>query len=313
VSTTFVSQNIWPRLSKEARESRQRCVVAVAYLGAGASRLLPLPKGSRLVVDASEGSVASGKTCPADLIKLTKRGVMVYSVSNLHAKVFVFGRATYVGSSNVSQHSASQLVEAMLYTTDPKAVQAARKFVSDHCLHELTPEVLKQLSKLYHPPLIPGGEQGKLHQAISSKRPSLPRLLLAQLHYEDWSKRDQSLHDVAMRVAKRCRAHPRSFELESFRQTGKCNYQCGDVVIQVMDEGGGSALVSPPGTVLHVRTRRDGSRQVSFVYLERPSRRRRQVKSLAHALGCTQKRLRRNGVIRDAAFAQALMKTWAVD
>jgi len=50
--------------------------MAVAYFGKGASRLLPLTAGSRLVVDASECAVASGQTCPADLIKLVARGVI---------------------------------------------------------------------------------------------------------------------------------------------------------------------------------------------------------------------------------------------
>src|ERR1019366_9999502 len=102
MSTVFVSDNIWPQLTTAVRDSRQRCAVAVAYFGKGASNLLPLAQGSRLVVDASERAVASGQTCPADLFKLLKRGVTIYSVPNLHAKVFVLGRAAYIGSANVS-------------------------------------------------------------------------------------------------------------------------------------------------------------------------------------------------------------------
>jgi hypothetical protein len=312
MTTALLSREIWPQLSKAARGSRRRCAVAVAYFGKGGSRLLSLAKGSSLVVDASERTVASGQTCPADLIKLVERGVAVFNVPNLHAKVYVLGRAAYIGSANVSSRSASHLVEAVIRTTERHTVRAARQFVHQHCLHELTPTVLKRLAKLYRPPIVPGGKPGKPKQAMTSKRPSLPRLLLAQLHLEDWSERDQALHDAAMFVAKKRRERPRSFELESFRQTGKCEYLRGDVVIQVTDEGSSCVLVTPPGNVLHVRTRRDGNRQVSFVYLERPARRRQQVKSLAQALGCTQKRLRRNEVIRDSSFAQALLSPWAV-
>lgn len=312
MTTAFLSQNVWPQLTKAARGSRQRCAVAVAYFGKGASRLLPLAKGSRLVVDASERSVASGQTCPADLIRLVKRGVFVYSVPNLHAKVFVLGRTAYIGSANVSSHSASQLVEAVIRTAERDAVCAARQFVRRHCLHELTPTVLKRLAKLYRPPLVPGGKRGKPRQAMTSKRPFLPRLLLVQLKLEDWSERDQALHDAGMLVAKKRREHPRSFEMDSFRLTGKCPYRGKDVVIQVTDEGSSGVFVTPPGNVRYVRTRKDGSRLVSFVYLERPARRRRQVKSLAHALGCTQKRLRRGGLIRDPLFKEALMNTLAV-
>jgi hypothetical protein len=264
------------------------------------------------VVDASDRAVASGQTCPADLIKLVKRGVAVYSVPNLHAKVFVLGRAAFIGSANVSSRSASQLVEAVVRTTEPNAVRAALQFVQDHCLHELTPAVLKRLTKIYRPPRVPGGKRGKRTAKPSFRRPTLPRLMLAQLHLGDWSERDQAIHDAALVVAKKRREHPRSFELESFRQTGKCPYQRGDVVIQVTDEGGGSVLVTPPGNVLHVRTRRDDHRQVSFVYLERPARRRRPVKTLARALGRgALKRLRRDGIIRASAFAQALLNKWA--
>src|SRR5580704_12654880 len=152
MNATFLSRDIWPQLTKAARGSRRRCVVAVAYFGKGASRLLPLAKGSRLVVDASERSVGSGQTCPADLIRLVKRGVAVYSVPNLHAKVFVLGRTAYIGSPNVSN-------------------RAARHFVEQNCLHELTPTVLKRLAKLYRPPLFPGGKRGKPRQAMTFKRP----------------------------------------------------------------------------------------------------------------------------------------------
>ncbi len=312
MNTVFVSQDIWPELSEAVGRAKKRCVVAVAYFGAGASRLLPLEKGSRLVVDASERAVASGQTCPADLLTLVKRGVGVYSVPNLHAKVFVLGKTAYVGSTNVSSRSASQLVEAVLRTTEPGAVQAARKFVEAHCLHELTPEVLKHLSKLYRPPLISGGKRKHRSVVDSAKRPTLPRLFLAQLHLGEWSDRDQALHDAGLVVARKRREHPRTFELTSFRVAGRCRYQRGDVVIQVTDEGAGRVLVSPPANVLHVRRRPGGKSPVAFVYLEHASRPRRDVRKLATQLGRgSLRRLRRDGLVRDKAFARSLLGLWS--
>ncbi|MEK6243073.1 MAG: phospholipase D family protein [Pseudomonadota bacterium] len=312
MTTAFLSRDIWPQLTKAVRSSRQRCAVAVAYFGAGASRLLPLSKGSRLVVDASERAVASGQTCPADLLKLQKRGVAVYSVPNLHAKVFVLGRAAYIGSTNASSRSAGLLVEAVIRTNESGVVRAALQFVREHCLHELTPHVLKRLAKLYRPPRIPGGKRGKKQVKETFRRATLPRVLLAQLKLVPWSDHDQNLHDSGLAVARKRRQHPRSFELDSFRYSGICPYERDDVVVQVTDEGDGSVLISPPGNVLHVRPRRDRKRRISFVYLERPARRRRKVKSLARELGCAQKRLRRNGVIRDQSFARTLLNIWAV-
>jgi hypothetical protein len=312
MSAEFIAQDVWPRMTGAVRDSRRACMVAVAYFGAGASRLLPLPKGSRLVVDASERAVRSGQTCPADLKRLVKAGVRVYSVANLHAKVLVLGRVAYIGSANVSSRSASQLVEAVVRTTEESVVRAARAFVQAHCLHELTPAVLERLARIYRPPLVPGGARGRKAAARSSRRPTLPRLMLAQLHLETWSAQDQAAHDADLRVAKERREHPRSFELESFRHAGKCPFRRGDVVIQVTNEGGGRILATAPGNVLHVRTRRYGARQVSFVYLECPVRRRRSTTSLARALGRgAKKRLRRNGTVRDADFARALLAAWA--
>lgn len=312
MSTDFIACDIWPQIKSATRVSRQRCAVAVAYFGAGASHLLPLPKGSQLVVDASKRAVASGQTCPAELAKLTRRGVSVFSVPNLHAKVFVMGRAAYIGSANVSIHSASRLVEALVRTTEPSAVRAARQFVQDLCLHELTPTVLKRLAKLYRPPLLPGGKRGKKANNESFRRPTLPRLMLAQLTLGNWSEREQAIHDAALPTAKKRRQHPRSYELESFLWTGDCRYRRGDVVVQVTKKARGGILVSPPGNVLHVRTRDDSNRRVSFVYLESPNRRRCTIKALARSLGRgALKRLRRGGMVRDTAFAKALLNTWA--
>lgn len=311
MSTVFITQDIWPQLTKAISDTRQRCAVAVAYFGKGASRLLPLPEGSCLVVDASERAVSSGQTCPADIIKLVERGVAVYSVPNLHAKVFVVGRTAYIGSTNVSSRSASQLIEAVIRTTEPKAVQAAKQFVHEHCLRELTPTLLKQLAKLYRPPVIPGGKGGKKVAKPTSRRPTLPRLLLAQLDVDYWSEREQSLYDTGLPKARKRRKHPRTFQLDSFINTGKCAYQPGDVVIQVTDEGGGRVLVSPPGNVLHTQSGRDGNANKTSVFIERPNRPRRSIKVLARTLGCTQKQLRHYGVLRDTAFAQALLNIWA--
>jgi hypothetical protein len=312
MSTEFLSREIWSQVSKAVRGSRQRCAAAVAYCGKETASLLPLRKGSRLVVDASERAVASGQTYPRALLRLVKRGVSVYSVPNLHAKVFVIGGTAFVGSNNASGRSALHWIEAAIRTTDPGVVRAARQFVTDFCLHELTPEVLKQLATLYRPPLIPGGKRRKKPVRESDGRPSLPRLLLAQLELEDWSEDDQALHDAAVTVAEKRLKHPRSFELDSFRYIGVNPYRRGDVVLQVTDEGNGNVFVEAPGNVLHVKTRRDRRGQVTFVFLERPARRRRRVKVLASALGCTQKRLRRQGVVREQALARALLNVWAV-
>src|SRR5712664_1556260 len=117
MTSTLLTHRIWPTLTAAAKGARVKPAVAVAYFGQGAAKLLPLPNGSWLVVDASESAVKSGQTCPAELKKLLKRGVRIYSRKNLHAKIFVFGPKAFIGSANVSRNSASMLHEAVVAIT----------------------------------------------------------------------------------------------------------------------------------------------------------------------------------------------------
>jgi hypothetical protein len=136
---------------------------------------------------------------------------------------------------------------------------------------------------------------------------------LAQLEREDWSEREQQLHDKGLVVAKKRRKHPRSWVLDDFRWSAKGPFVVGDVVIQVTDEGNGRVMVTPPANVVHVLPpRREGNRTVSFVYLERPDRNRRRLKPFARAVGCLQPELQRDRVIRNSGLKQALLKAWAV-
>jgi phosphatidylserine/phosphatidylglycerophosphate/cardiolipin synthase-like enzyme len=137
--TALLTTEIWRSITAAARHSRKPSFVAAAYFGKGASNLLPLRTNSRLVVDASEAAVKSGATHPADLRRMQKRGVIIYSVPNLHAKVYAFDDFAFVGSANVSNHSAGTLVEAMIRTSDPTAIRSVRTFVQGLCSNELSP------------------------------------------------------------------------------------------------------------------------------------------------------------------------------
>ena len=158
MATTFLNARIWPRLTKLARDSRQQCHVAVAYFGQGASKLLPLPAGSILVVDMSEGSVKEGQTSPTEVGNMLRRKVAVYSCRGLHAKAFVFGKTAVVGSANVSARSKNILIEAAIETTEPKTVRSCVQFVRDWCRKRITKRDVERLAPLYNPA---GGRGGK--------------------------------------------------------------------------------------------------------------------------------------------------------
>jgi len=152
LTSELITTAVWDVLSQEAQLARGPAHVAVAYFGSGASQLLPLLANSLLVVDASDSAVKSGQTCPSDLLKLHRRGVRVHSHRNLHAKVYVFGNVAFIGSPNVSRHSANIMLEAMFRTQQRSAVIAARQFVESLCIMELDSNEITRLASIYKPP-----------------------------------------------------------------------------------------------------------------------------------------------------------------
>ena len=181
MSSELIVDDIWKQLTRAAKATRAPSLAAVAYFGKGASKLLPLCRNSRLIVDASELAVKSGQTCPAELSRLQKTGVRIFSVPNLHAKLFVFGRRLFIGSTNASNRSANTLIEAIVTTTDSDAVRAARKFVKDLCVHELGPDALHELQSVYRPPRILGARAPRRKSSNTRNRIALPRIRIAQL------------------------------------------------------------------------------------------------------------------------------------
>ena len=310
MSSQLVTENVWRALTTATRRSSQPAAVAVAYFGQGAAKLLPLPPRSRLVVDASEAAVKSGQTCPEELQKLIKKDVRVYSIPNLHAKVFAMGRKAYVGSANVSQNSASTLVEAMIATTDPEAVEAARRFVRELCIHELGPEALGRLTDLYRPPRSSGSRGKTRRKKLGTVLPGVPRLRIVKLRLIEPPVGSEAAQEAGRTVATGRQKSPRRNTLDDFWWRGKCRCEPGEIVLQVLDEGHGRHMVSPPGTVIHTRKWRGGRHACTFVYVERPKLKRTTVKDLAKKLGRGAKaRLLRGGPVREE-FARRLLGAW---
>lgn len=309
MTTELLSQDAWPALKQAARTSKRPADVAVAYFGKGAANLLKLPKGSRLVVDASERAVSSGQTSPADLLKLLKGGVDVYSVANLHAKVYVFGKKAFIGSANVSRNSSENLVEALLLTTDPEAVAQSKAFVRSLCLRPLTPELLKHLQTLYRPPEIPGGKLRR--KAGNANKPALPKLRLVQLKQIEWAEAEKAAHDEGMAVAKTKRQHKRLWKLDSFRWRGSLKMEPGEVVLQITTEDDGRRLVDAPANVILVQSLPKELGGGGFVYVELPAGgRRRSAESLEKRLGEGGERLLKRSGIVGRAHAENLLGLW---
>lgn len=171
----LITNLAWRRITAAASNATEPSFVAVAYFGSKGHKLLPLVPGSNLVVDASLGAVSTGITDPKALRHLHDAGVLVYSMPLLHAKVFAFDGIGFVGSTNVSQNSASRLIEANITISDNKTLKGIRKFVRDLSTDRLDDETFDWLESKYRPPKIP----------IPSVSPRAHRRLLTQIMPSD--------------------------------------------------------------------------------------------------------------------------------
>lgn len=170
----LVTPRVWGDIQSVAAASKHPAHVAVAYFGDKGDKLLQLPKGSSLVVDASIATVSGGSTSPAALERMRRKGARIYTVEHLHAKAYAFRDVAFVGSANASQHSERTLLEAVLRVDEKSAVRAVRDFVESLCLNELMSSDLTELAAYYKPPSLP---------ARSSKQTKFSTLLM-ELTYE---------------------------------------------------------------------------------------------------------------------------------
>jgi hypothetical protein len=267
MSAKLLTKDIWQRITALAK--RKKGAVAVAYCGSDARKLLPLKAGSLLVVDASPNTVRAGQTNPTELLKFYDRGVSIYSAGNLHAKVFVFGDAAIVGSTNLSNRSASFLQEAAVILRNKSVAAQCRKFIKDQASEPLEREYLKHLETIYRPPK---------HLDRQNDSP-YRRLWIVPLWENTWDDVDRA-QGARSRPQARKKIQARVEELDEFNWPGKRfsqNLSKGDQIISVTERGPGSYYVSPTSHVVHIKRYTKGSKGAPYmiVFLGTPKSQRR--------------------------------------
>ena len=307
-------EQAWKKIRTQVKRFPTRCQVAVAYFGNGGSNLLPLRKGSTLVVDLSERAVRSGQTKPSEIRKLVEKGVDAYSVENLHAKVFVVGHSALVGSTNVSNSSAGRLIEAILNTSDGAVVSACRRFVLSLRGEPATPQYLKRLQELYRPPKFGAGDRKPRKPVkIAPKHATLWTLPGVNCTYDQY--------DEGARRRGNARAKPRLrssrlFYVDDFQLEGSGwidAFKRDDLVVQVIDEGRGWFKVAPPSRVLNIEpyTKEKGEGRFAMASLEAPvTGRQMSLKRVLERLPRSAVILKKNDrprKIRDPLLTHALM------
>jgi hypothetical protein len=251
MTTQFLQSDLWNKVTALATRAKRR-YVAVAYLGKGATELLPLNQGDVLVVDMSLSAVRAGQTNPAEVLEYLKRGVEIHSCSNLHAKVFVFDKKAVVGSANVSGNSKNNLVEAVLLTTDKDVVRTARGFVFSLMGELVTPQYAKSCKKIYRPSLSSNGPN-------NDNTPAHSRLWVQRifpLRREDPQRTKAA--KSGLKLAKKKLKNKKLYEVEDISYSARSQMAqratFSDLVIQVwFDEDDKSLWVYPPGRIVNTK------------------------------------------------------------
>ncbi len=230
-------REVWIRIQKTVGKAT-RSRAAVAYLGRNGSELLPLKRGDTLVVDMSLGAVGQGVTDPKEVRKFMRRGVLVASRSDLHAKVVIADGLLFTGSMNASMNSANWLAEAAIVTSDRKAVAAARKTIDGWAAEPVLPLQLKEAIAAYRPP------QFKAAKTIRRRRGRVPGSgpmlwIVGGLTYGDVPKEEEARAEqtekAAMRGKRLRKGTTRSWM--NFAQSGRFvrSVRGGDWVIAIVD------------------------------------------------------------------------------
>lgn len=119
-------RDVWVEISKLRGRGR---IAAIAYLGEQAPSLLQAFKSGDIVVcDASDDKIRSGVTHRGALNALYQRGVRLYSLKHLHAKVICIGDTAVVGSMNAST-SSTLMFEAAVFLKGRTQVRDGRQLI----------------------------------------------------------------------------------------------------------------------------------------------------------------------------------------
>lgn len=305
MTVSFLAPSPFDRIQELAVKSRG--FIAVPFIGKGASKLLPLKSGSVLVTRIDEASVRQGLVDPTEIVKFIQQGVEVHLCSNLHAKVYVFGRRAVVGSANISKSSLS-LMEAAFEATDSAAVSAAKRFVLDLCADIVGEEYARSLIPLY-----PGERTygpGKPREGKAEAQHS--RLFVAPVTSQDWTDEVNAVHRRTRADAEKLISDRKKARLEAiwFEDRVWQKLSEGDRLVARWPNGRGFVL-DPPSRI--VRIEKMGSDAI--IYLERPQR----LKTVTSAqvrgsLKEASKHLNYPGesmrLVRNASAASAFSRLW---
>lgn len=314
----LTNEGIWKTIPEIIKASKHTDV-AVAYLGTDGSKLLPLKKGDRLVVDMSIATIKAGATNPSEVEKLIKRGIQVFSRRNLHAKIIITDKEVLTGSANISKNSRDVLDEAAVLTNDVMAIQRARDFINQICTELVLPEYLNICIKSYRPPR---NNEKRIGAKGISRRAKHAKLRLVSLI--DYANIPESEDKDFEKSEKKAEKHLKDKELsfvESFRYPSKPKMadelEQGDWIIQCVKHSDKTISVFPPAQLIlidhYIRDKETGKERY-VIHLESLKGGQemdwKAFRKNMNAILSTKKKYPPNMAIRDSKQADELLQLW---
>ena len=211
----------------------KRRLFAVAYVSNEGH--IGFRRNDVLICDASDRAIKTGETSAHLLQSLCRKGVELRSISDLHAKVAVFGRYALIGSCNLSVSSARYLTELALLSDRKQVVAQATAFI--YSLRESSEEIddgfLRRILKIKVHPFQRCGAKRKVQQASFGGK---AWIVSVQELGENSFQKEQPFVDKGKKKADSL-VVDRDSTVSWIRLTGKARFRTaaksGDTVIQI--------------------------------------------------------------------------------
>lgn len=235
MTNELIVSGVWPDIKRAAATAGPR-FAAIAFIGKGAFDSLLHRFGSRdvLVVNASDAALKAHATSPTELRRFVNKGVSVWSVENLHAKVIATASHAIVGSANASRNSELSQ-EAAIISTQASVITGIVDFVTD--LEEVATavdadfleraEAIWDSVKLVREPA--PGVNGKPKKPGHLPR-GVKRLGWSYTRPVDYSKAERDAARKGRATARKKLQNVMGYRLDTWSADGE-DYSDGDVVV----------------------------------------------------------------------------------
>ena len=249
----FPAPGPWPNIRKDLEKPNRRAVVAVvAYIGVDAQTVMPLKRGDILVCDASPLSIKSNRTSADALASYHRRGVTVFSIPGLHAKVITSSTWAWVGSANASDNSEKNLEEAAVRVTKDAAKRLqkwAQSLASEDRELELTD--LRVLQKIPRDKI----QSGPRKETRPHEFPkTLQRIVFEETGSPLTTAEENAVENDKSKAKAAARASGTPTKLEFIWLEGKRSVQEGDWVVDIRN-----GYVRYPAQVVRIAKRGSAS------------------------------------------------------